>query len=100
MISSISSQLEKAIRLKFEGGMLVLNPSNRRFNIIDGHLSGYYDSHPEELLQLEETNKANPITSIADIKIGHNYRSINIETGEVGPVINMTTPDNIYLLRE
>ena len=100
MISSISSQLEKAIRLKFEGGMLVLNPSNRRFNIIDGHLSGYYDSHPEELLQLEETNKANPITSIADVKIGHNYRSINIETGEVGPVINMTTPDNIYLLRE
>lgn len=100
MISSISSQLEKAIRLKFEGGMLVLNPSNRRFNIIDGHLSGYYDSHPEELLQLEETNKANPITSIADIKIGHNYRSINIETGEVGPIINMTTPDNIYLLRE
>lgn len=100
MISSISSQLEKAIRLKFEGGMLVLNPSNRRFNIIDGHLSGYYDSHPEELLQLEETNKANPITSIADIKIGHNYRSINIETGEVGPVINMTTPNNIYLLRE
>lgn len=100
MISSISSQLEKAIRLKFEGGMLVLNPSNRRFNIIDGHLSGYYDSHPEELLQLEETNKANPITSISDIKIGHNYRSINIETGEVGPAINMTTPYNIYLLRE
>lgn len=100
MISSISSQLEKAIRLKFEGGMLVLNPSNRRFNIIDGHLSGYYDSHPEELLQLEETNKDNPITSIADIKIGHNYRSINIETGEVGPAINMTTPQNIYLLRE
>jgi hypothetical protein len=49
---------------------------------------------------LEEANKTKPITTIADIKIGHNYRSINIETGEVGPVINMTTPDNIYLLRE
>lgn len=99
MISSISSQLEKAIRLKFEGGMLVLNPSNRRFNIIDGHLSGYYDAHPEELQALENTNKQNPITDLSRIQIGHNYRTINPETGEVGPIINITTPASIYLLQ-
>ena len=99
MISSISSQLEKAIRLKFEGGMFVLNPSNRRFTIINGHLSGHYDSHPQELQALENYNKANPITDISRIEIGHNYRTINPETGEVGPIINMSTPDNIYLLK-
>ena len=98
MISSISSQLEKAIRLKFEGGMLVLNPSNRRFNIIDGHLSGYYDAHPQELIDLENTNKQNLITDISNIQIGHNYRTINPETGEVGPMMNITTPASIYLL--
>lgn len=99
MISSISSQLEKAIRLKFEGGMLVLNPSNRRFNIIDGHLSGYYDAHPQELIDLENTNKQNLITDISKIQIGHNYRTINPETGEVGPMMNITTPASIYLLK-
>ena len=99
MISSISSQLEKAIRLKFEGGMLVLNPSNRRFNIIDDHLSGYYDAHPQELIDLENTNKQNLITDISKIQIGHNYRTINPETGEVGPMMNITTPASIYLLK-
>jgi hypothetical protein len=99
MISSISSQLEKAIRLKFEGGMFVLNPSNRRFTIINGHLSGYYDSHSQELQALEDSNKANLITDISRIEIGHNYRTINPETGEVGPIINMSTPDSIYLLK-
>lgn len=99
MISSFSSQLEKAIRLKFEGGMFVLNPSNRRFTIINGHLSGYYDSHSQELQALENSNKANPITDISRIEIGHNYRTINPETGEVGPIINMSTPGSIYLLK-
>jgi hypothetical protein len=37
--------------------MLVLNPSNKRFNIIDGHLSGYYNAHPKELQALENANK-------------------------------------------
>lgn len=99
MISSISSQLEKAIRLKFEGGMLVLNPSNKRFNIIDGHLSGYYNAHPKELQALENANKQNLITDLSRIQIGHNYRTINPETGEVGPIINIATPANIYLLQ-
>jgi hypothetical protein len=44
ILSSFASQLEKGIKLKFEGGMYVLNPSNRRMTVINGHLSGYYDT--------------------------------------------------------
>jgi hypothetical protein len=44
ILSSLASQLEKGIKLKFEGGMFVLNPSNRRMTVINGHLSGYYDT--------------------------------------------------------
>jgi len=52
MVSSIASALEKSIRQKFEGNMLVLNPSEERFTTINGHLSGYYNDHPEELKEL------------------------------------------------
>ena len=95
ILSSLASQLEKGIKLKFEGGMFVLNPSNRRMTVINGHLSGYYDTHNNEWLQLEEESKNNPITSIADIKLGYNYR--DSETYELH-IINK--PTDIYAIGE
>lgn len=95
VLSSLASQLEKGIKLKFEGGMFVLNPSNRRMTVINGHLSGYYDTHNNEWLQLEEESKNNPITSIADIKLGYNYR--DSETHELH-IINK--PTDIYAIGE
>lgn len=74
IVSSISSELEKGIRLKFEGNMFVLNPSNRIFTTINGHLAGYYKNHLEELQSLEEENKLHPVKAY-EIKIGHNYRT-------------------------
>ena len=55
--------------------MEVLNPSNRRFTLIGGKLAGYYETHTDELIQLEEKNKLSPLTSPADIKLGYNYRN-------------------------
>jgi hypothetical protein len=75
--------------------MFVLNPSNRRMTVINGHLSGYYDTHNNEWLQLEEESKNNPITSIADIKLGYNYR--DSETHELH-IINK--PTDIYTIGE
>lgn len=76
IVSSVSSELEKGIRLKFEGNMFVLNPSNRVFTTINGHLSGYYKNHIEELVALEKANKFNPIQAY-QIKIGYNYRTVD-----------------------
>ena len=110
ILSSLASQLEKGIKLKFEGGMFVLNPSNRRMTVINGHLSGYYDTrrkiyngkdsqgnerYIDELLDLENKSQDNPITSIADIKLGYNYR--DSETDELY-IINK--PTDIYAIGE
>ena len=94
IISSISSELEKGIRLKFEGNMFVLNPSNRIFTTINGKLTGYYKNHMDELLALEEQNKANPIHSY-EIKVGFNYRSL--QTGEL---IQVDNPDQYYDMKQ
>ena len=110
ILSSLASQLEKGIKLKFEGGMFVLNPSNRRMTVINGHLSGYYDTrrkiykgkdrlgnddYVDELIELENKSQDNPITSAADIKLGYNYR--DSETDELF-VINK--PTDIYAIKE
>ena len=110
ILSSLASQLEKGIKLKFEGGMFVLNPSNRRMTVINGHLSGYYDTrrkiyngedsqgnerYIDELYDLENESQDNPITSVADIKLGYNYR--DSETDELY-VINK--PTDIYAIEE
>ena len=110
ILSSLASQLEKGIKLKFEGGMFVLNPSNRRMTVINGHLSGYYDTrrkiykgkdrlgndeYIDELAQLEANSQEHPITSAADIKLGYNYR--DSETDELF-VINK--PTDIYAIKE
>ena len=110
ILSSLASQLEKGIKLKFEGGMFVLNPSNRRMTVINGHLSGYYDTrrkiykgkdrlgndeYIDELIELEHKSQDHPITSAADIKLGYNYR--DSETDELF-VINK--PTDIYAIKE
>lgn len=110
VLSSLASQLEKGIKLKFEGGMFVLNPSNRRMTVINGHLSGYYDTrrkiyngkdsfgndiYIDELLNLEDESQNHPITSMADIKLGYNYR--DYETNELF-IINK--PTDIYAIGE
>lgn len=94
VLSSLASQLEKGIKLKFEGGMFVLNPSNRRMTVINGHLSGYYDTHNDELLKLEEESKNNPITSVADIKLGYNYRD------NTGKLYIINKPKDIYNIKQ
>lgn len=85
MVSSIASALEKSIRQKFEGNMLVLNPSEERFTTINGHLSGYYNDHPEELKELQAYKDFHPVT-VAELKLGFNYK--NLGTGEVFLNIN------------
>lgn len=94
IISSISSELEKGIRLKFEGNMFVLNPSNKIFTTINGKLTGYYKNHINELLALEEQNKANPI-QYYQIKVGFNYRSL--QTGEL---ITVDNPDQYNEMKQ
>lgn len=110
ILSSFASQLEKGIKLKFEGGMYVLNPSNRRMTVINGHLSGYYDTrrkiykgkdstgrdnYVDELEELEAYNIDHPIKSVADIKLGYNYR--DSDTDELF-IINK--PTDIYKIKE
>jgi hypothetical protein len=90
--------------------MFVLNPSNRRMTVINGHLSGYYDTrrkvyngkdsfgndiYIDELLDLEDESQNHPITSVADIKLGYNYR--DYETNELF-IINK--PTDIYTIGE
>lgn len=110
VLSSLASQLEKGIKLKFEGGMFVLNPSNRRMTVINGHLSGYYDTrrkiyngkdswgndiYIDELLDLENESQDNPIISIADIKLGYNYRD-----SETDKLYIINKPTDIYAIGE
>ena len=110
VLSSFASQLEKGIKLKFEGGMYVLNPSNRRMTIINGHLSGYYDTrrnvykgkdkvgndnYVDELEAVEAWNIEHPITSIADIKLGYNYRD-----SDTDELFVITKPTDIYRIKQ
>lgn len=94
MISSISSELEKSIRLKFEGNMFVLNPSNKIFTVINGRLAGQYKDHMDELIALEENNKANPIKYF-EIKVGFNYRS-----ALTGERILVDNPEDFYNIKQ
>ncbi len=72
LFSKLASSLEKAaIRLKFDGGMLVLNPSNRIFQIINGKLSGRVSR--DELSQLQNEAFSYPIQHGSEIQMGHNY---------------------------
>jgi hypothetical protein len=90
--------------------MFVLNPSNRRMTVINGRLSGYYDTrrkvylkddekgnpiYIDELHDLEDESKNYPITFVADIKLGYNYR--DSETDELY-IINK--PTDIYAIGE
>ena len=79
--SKLASSLEKAsVRLKFEGGMLVLNPSNRIFKIINGKLSEKISR--DEALQVQADYFNNPIATSSQIKIGRNYFILNNKTKE------------------
>ena len=72
VLSKLSSQLERsAVRLKFDGGQYVLNPSNRRFTFIGTKPSSKVTQ--EELLQLQQQAFENPITNSSQIKFGRNY---------------------------
>jgi hypothetical protein len=48
--SKIASSIEKAVRLKMDGGQMVLNPSNRRKELIGNRLSGKIS--PAELAEM------------------------------------------------
>lgn len=72
VLSKLSSQLERsAVRLKFDGGQYVLNPSNRRFTFIGNKPSSQVTQ--EELLQLQQQAFENPITNPSQIEFGRSY---------------------------
>lgn len=93
IVSSISSELEKGIRLKFKGNMFVLNPSNKIYTTINGKLAGYYKNHQKELENIENYNKLHPIQPY-QVKVGFNYRSIS--TGEL---IQVDNPSDIESMK-
>ena len=106
VVSAISSEIEKGIRLKFEGGMEVLNPSNKRTTIINNHLAGYYKDHREELDNLEKANKVLKINNPADIVVGKIYRKyyptdIDPATGEpyFTEPLEINNPTDFYALK-
>ena len=51
--------------------MLVLNPSNRIFQIINGKLAGRVSR--DELSQLQDEAFTNPVQYGSEIQMGHNY---------------------------
>lgn len=76
MVSEVASYLEKAsVRIKAEGNQLVLNPSDRRIQIIGNQTAGYYADNPEELYNLQKKLDlgANRVT-IGDLNPGYNYK--------------------------
>ena len=78
LFSKLASTLEKAsVRLKFDGGMLVLNPSNGIYQIIDGKLLGNISKNDVTKLQANSWNK--PLTTASQIQFGRNYYIINGE---------------------
>ena len=75
LFSKLASNLEKSsIRLKFDGGMLVLNPSNGIFKIINGKLEGKISENEIKLVQSQNWN--NPLTKSSQIKFGRYYYMI------------------------
>lgn len=85
LFSKLASALEKtSIRLKFDGGQLVLNPSNRIYQIINGKLAGQVSDEEVTKLQTDAIN--NPINVPSKIKMGRNYFIIN-KFGDITPVL-------------
>lgn len=72
LFSKLASTLEKAaVRLKFDGGMLVLNPSDGIYQIINGKLLGTISK--EEVDKLQTKAIENPIKSSSELQFGHKY---------------------------
>lgn len=84
LFSKLASSLEKAaVRLKFDGGMLVLNPSNGIYKIINGKLLG--NTKEEEVRNLQANAINNLIRQSSEIQFGHNYYVISKDekTGQI-----------------
>lgn len=71
--SKIASCIEKAVRLKMEGGQYVLNPSNRRKKLIGNSLSGRVSITELRNLQEEAFKLKNDLVHSSQIKFGHSY---------------------------
>ena len=78
LFSKLASTLEKAaVRLKFDGGMLVLNPSNGIHKIINGKLLGNITKEEVKTLQADSWN--NGLQSSSQIQFGKQYFIITNE---------------------
>lgn len=94
--SNLASSLEKSsVRLKFDGGMLVLNPSNRIYKIINGKFSRQVKKEELEELQIDAYN--NPLKSSSEIKIGRNYYIIS-DNGTYHPIL-VDNIDDFYKVK-
>ena len=94
--SKIASSIEKAVRLKMDGGQMVLNPSNRRKELIGNRLSGKVS--PAELAEMQKKSDATPL-SISQIKFGRNYY-ISDALGNKLQLVKVDSYPDFKLLRE
>lgn len=94
--SKIASSIEKAVRLKMDGGQMVLNPSNRRKELIGNRLSGKVS--PKELINMQKKSDATPL-SISQVKFGRNYY-ISDALGNKLQLVKVDSYPDFKLLRE
>lgn len=102
LFSKLASTLEKAsVRLKFEGGMLVLNPSNGIYQIINGKLLGNISE--QEVRDLQSNAINNPIRNSSEIQFGHRYyiisRDENTEKINISDPILIDKIDDFYKVK-
>ena len=68
--SKIASSIEKSVRLKIDGGQMVLNPSNRRKQLIGDYLSSKV-TH-EDVVKMQQKSDMTPLSASA-LKFGRSY---------------------------
>ena len=88
--SKIASSIEKAVRLKMDGGQMVLNPSNRRKELIGERLSGRVSL--KELTDMQKKSDNTPL-SISQIKFGRCYYISDIRKNKLELVRVDSYPD-------
>jgi len=88
--SKVASSIEKAVRLKMDGGQMVLNPSNRRKELIGERLSGRVN--PKELVDMQKKSDNTPL-SISQIKFGRCYYISDIRKNKLELVRVDSYPD-------
>lgn len=94
--SKISSSIEKAVRLKMDGGQMVLNPSNKIVGLIGDQLSSKVT--PTQLTKMQKKSDTIPLP-ISQIKFGRSYY-ISDSLGKKVQLINVDKYSDLKILRD